>query len=122
MISAPSPNQEGVAGADSEEVWMSTEESAILVISTSLLGTLCSSSSRRHIFKLVRYCLHLVAQFVGVAVTPSMPAISASTIGRWLAAEQIHPWRYHSWQHIQKPEEFLPRARPVLQVYEQATS
>jgi len=57
-----------------------------------------------------------------VAATPSLPAISASTIGRWLAAEQIRPWRYHSWQHIQKPEEFLPRARPVLQVYEQATS
>src|SRR6266571_1045565 len=40
MISATSPNQEGVAGTDSEEVWMITEESAILVISTSLLGTL----------------------------------------------------------------------------------
>ena len=40
MISATSPNQEGVAGTDSEDVWMLTEESAILVISTSLLGTL----------------------------------------------------------------------------------
>jgi len=40
MISVTSPNQEGVAGIDSEEVWMITEESAILVISTSLLGTL----------------------------------------------------------------------------------
>src|SRR2546429_9956162 len=39
MISATSPNQEGVAGTDSEEVWMITEESAILFISTSLLGT-----------------------------------------------------------------------------------
>jgi hypothetical protein len=40
MSSATSPNQEGVAGTDSEEVWMITEESAILVISTSLLGTI----------------------------------------------------------------------------------
>src|SRR2546421_8846490 len=40
MISATSPNQQGVAGTDSEDVWMITEESAILVISTSLLGTL----------------------------------------------------------------------------------
>src|SRR5437588_1946745 len=40
MISATSPNQEGVEGTDSEEVWMITEESAILVISTSLLGTM----------------------------------------------------------------------------------
>jgi hypothetical protein len=40
MINATSPNQEGVTGTDSEEVWMITEESAILVISTSLLGTI----------------------------------------------------------------------------------
>src|SRR5205807_9087579 len=40
MIRATSPNQEGIEGTDSEEVWMITEESAILVISTSLLGTL----------------------------------------------------------------------------------
>src|SRR6266568_3652234 len=40
MISATSPNQEGVAGTDSEDIWMLTEESAILVISTSLLGTM----------------------------------------------------------------------------------
>jgi hypothetical protein len=40
MISATSPNQEGVAGTDSEDVWMLTEESAILFISPSLLGTI----------------------------------------------------------------------------------
>jgi len=51
-----------------------------------------------------------------------LPAISASPIGRWLAAEQIRPWRYHSWQHIQKPEEFLERARPVLHLSEDAAS
>src|SRR5713101_7862327 len=39
MISAISPNQEGVVGTDSEEVWIHTETSAILVMSTSLLGT-----------------------------------------------------------------------------------
>ena len=39
MISATSPNQEGVEGTDSEEVWIHTETSAILVMSTSLLGT-----------------------------------------------------------------------------------
>ena len=54
--------------------------------------------------------------------TPSLPALSASTIGRWLAAEQIRPWRYHSWQHISAPEEFLSRARPVLRLYEHATA
>jgi hypothetical protein len=39
MISTTSPNQEGIEGTDSEEVWIHTETSAILVISTSLLGT-----------------------------------------------------------------------------------
>ncbi len=57
-----------------------------------------------------------------VEATPSIPAISASTIGRWLAAEQIRPWRYHSWQHIQNPETFLVRARPVLRLYEHAAA
>src|SRR5437667_12632915 len=38
MNSATSPNQEGVEGTDAEEVWMITEESAILVMSTSLIG------------------------------------------------------------------------------------
>jgi transposase-like protein len=57
-----------------------------------------------------------------VASTPTLPAISAGTIGRWLAEEQIPPWRYHSWQHIQNPEAFLSRARPVLRLYEQATA
>jgi transposase len=51
-----------------------------------------------------------------------MPTISASTIGRWLADEQIHPWRFHAWQHIQEPQAFLQRARPVLYLYEQAPS
>src|SRR6266699_66890 len=30
----------------------------------------CSSSSRRHIFRLVRYWFHLVAQFVGLSPSP----------------------------------------------------
>src|SRR6266536_2903698 len=56
-----------------------------------------------------------------VSSTPTLPTISAGTIGRWLAAEKIRPWQYRSWQHIPNPEEFLQRARPVLQLYEQAT-
>lgn len=55
-----------------------------------------------------------------VARAPQLPQVSASTIGRWLKEERIRPWRYHSWQHIQNPEKFLERARPVLQLYERA--
>jgi len=46
--------------------------------------------------------------------------ISVATVGRWLAQEKIRPWRYHNWQHILDPEAFLERARPILQLYEQA--
>src|SRR6266536_120069 len=53
---------------------------------------------------------------------PTLPTISAKTIGRWLTAERIRPWRFHSWQHLQNPETFLERARPVLCLYEQAPS
>jgi hypothetical protein len=52
-----------------------------------------------------------------VAATPDLPHVSASTIGRWLRAERIRPWRYRMWQHIQEPHLFLERARPVLQLY-----
>jgi transposase len=45
-----------------------------------------------------------------VTTVPTLPTISARTIGRWLTAEQIRPWRFHSWQHIQNPEAFLERA------------
>jgi DDE superfamily endonuclease len=45
---------------------------------------------------------------------------SSRTVGRWLKAERIRPWRYHQWQHLHDPEQFLQRARPVLQRYVQA--
>lgn len=43
--------------------------------------------------------------------------VSPSTIGRWLTAERIRPWRYRSWQHIHDPTAFLVRARPILRFY-----
>lgn len=55
-------------------------------------------------------------------IASSLPghAPSASTVGRWLKAERIRPWRYHAWQHIHDPKQFLERARAVLQVYARA--
>lgn len=58
-------------------------------------------------------------------VASSMPrhvTPSSRTVGRWLKAERLRPWRYHNWQHIHDPELFLLRARPVLQLYLQARS
>src|SRR5260370_17567212 len=59
-----------------------------------------------------------VAQYL--AQDPTLPPISSSTVGRWLKADRIRPWRYHAWQHIHDPVAFLERARPVLQAYGQA--
>jgi hypothetical protein len=47
-------------------------------------------------------------------------AISVSTLYRWFSADQFKPWRYHHWQHILEPQNFLERARLVLRVYENA--
>ena len=55
-----------------------------------------------------------------VAQDPTLPPISASTVGRWLKAERLRPWRYHAWQHIHDPVAFLQRAGPVLEAYIQA--
>jgi hypothetical protein len=55
-----------------------------------------------------------------VAQDPSLPRISASTVGRWLKVERLRPWRFHAWQHIHDPVAFLQRARPVLAAYGQA--
>lgn len=56
-----------------------------------------------------------------IAKHPLLADVSAGTLGRWLATEQIRPWRYRFWQHIHDPATFLSRARPVLQVYAQAS-
>lgn len=55
-----------------------------------------------------------------VAQDPTLPGLSPSTVGRWLKAERLRPWRYHAWQHIHDPHAFLQRARPVLEAYTQA--
>jgi hypothetical protein len=67
---------------------------------------------------LARWSRSEIARWIADSL-PS-PAPSASTVGRWLKAERICPWRYHAWQHIHDPKQFLQRARPVLQVYAQA--
>lgn len=57
-----------------------------------------------------------------LAAHPALADVSAGTIGRWLAQEQIRPWRYRMWQHIHDPGAFLARARPVLQLYATAST
>ena len=64
-MSTTSPSQLGVEGTAWEVVWMITEESARLVMSTSLLGKFCILPSKEAHFMPARYKLDLVAQFVG---------------------------------------------------------
>jgi hypothetical protein len=45
--------------------------------------------------------------------------ISGATIQRWLRADRIKPWQYHSWQRPTDPR-FLERAIPILTLYERA--
>jgi transposase len=59
----------------------------------------------------------IAAQLVALRVVIS---IASSTLGRWFAQEKLKPWRYHNWQHILDPQQFLQRARPVLQLYQAA--
>jgi hypothetical protein len=65
-----------------------------------------------------RWSLETIA--ARLVVLQLITSIAVSTLSRWFAAEKLKPWRYHSWQHILNPETFLERARPVLQLYEQA--
>jgi len=69
---------------------------------------------------LARWSRAEVARTVAAELAGHAP--SASTIGRWLKAERLRPWRYHRWQHIHDPKRFLERARPALQLYARVLS
>ena len=71
------------------------------------------SLPQQHQVTLARWSRSELARFV--RAFPQLSSVSSSTIGRWLKAEHIRPWRYHAWQHIQNPQTLLERARPVLQ-------
>jgi len=52
------------------------------------------------------------------AVTRGLvPAISPSTVGRWLRADAIRPWRFRSWIFPRDPE-FAVKAARVLDLYD----
>jgi hypothetical protein len=57
LVGFDSPNQDGVEGTDSEEVYMITDPSAILVIYDFLREFVMFFLSKRHIFILARYKL-----------------------------------------------------------------
>jgi len=48
-------------------------------------------------------------------------AISARTVGRWLRADRLKPWRFRSWITPKNLTQFLERACPVLDLYERVS-
>ena len=58
------------------------------------------------------------AELAAEAVTRGLvPTVSASTVGRWLAADAIRPWRHRSWIFPRDPD-FAAKAARVLDLYE----
>src|SRR3954471_18125518 len=57
------------------------------------------------------------AELAAEAVTRGLVlTVSASTVGRWLAADAIRPWRHHSWIFPRDPD-FAVKAARVLDLY-----
>lgn len=54
------------------------------------------------------------AELLASGITPD---VSVATVGRWLAADAIRPWRYRSWIFPRDPE-FAAKAAVVLGLYE----
>lgn len=86
-------------------------------VRAQVTATACSLPAESAV-PLARWSQSAIARHVAATVTG--PAPSSRTVGRWLKAERLRPWRSHSWQHIHNLERFLERARPVLQLYTQA--
>jgi transposase len=60
----------------------------------------------------------LAAMLVSLGV---VVAIATTTVWRWMRDEPLKPWRFRFWQRSRDPQ-FLERARPVLELYAQASS
>jgi hypothetical protein len=54
------------------------------------------------------------AELLASGITPD---VSVSTVGRWLLADAIRPWRYRSWIFPRNPE-FAAKAAVVLGLYQ----
>ena len=78
------------------------------------------SRPREHGLPLARWSgAEIAAQLIALGVVVN---IAVSTVVRWLAAEQLKPWRYHTWPHMLDPYAFLTLARPILALYAEAAA
>lgn len=60
----------------------------------------------------------LAAMLVSLGV---VVAIATTTVWRWMRKEPLKPWRFRFWQRSRDPQ-FLERAKPVLELYAQASA
>nr|WSY55127.1 helix-turn-helix domain-containing protein [Streptomyces sp. NBC_00886] len=58
-------------------------------------------------------CPELAREVVALAIAPAM---SASTVRRWLKADAIKPWQHRSWIFIRDPD-LRPKAARVMDLY-----
>jgi len=86
-------------------------------VRAQVTATACQLPRQRDV-PLARWSRAELARRVAAACPDG--AVSPSTVGRWLRAERLRPWRSRMWQHIHDPATFLARARPVLDAYAHA--
>ncbi|MGH2414383.1 MAG: IS630 family transposase [Microcystaceae cyanobacterium] len=77
----------------------------------------CTQPSKMNI-PLARWsCSEIASQLVTLGIVVS---IATATVWRWLKAEKLKPWRFHSWMHS-IDEYFGEKATPILRLYAQAS-
>jgi transposase len=62
-------------------------------------------------------CSEIAQQLITLSLVVS---IATATVWRWLKAEKLKPWRFHSWLHP-IDEHFVEKATPSLRLYAQAS-
>src|SRR5712691_6698931 len=115
MSSATSPNQAGVEGTESEEVWILTDTLARLSISASFVrnhfvlphygGTCCCLFATNY---------NLVAQFVGLGTASNRVSFSNSTSQPSFALAKVTglTTTLLSGRHTQPAQDWLPTSIP----------
>src|SRR6266487_5995363 len=95
-ISTTSPSQQGVEGTDSEEVWILTEESAILVMSTSLLGKICLLPYKGGTF--YAHSLQATSRCAIRGLCKQEPTATPYALWRW---RRCTPVKHTTWPHAE---------------------
>jgi transposase len=84
-------------------------------VQVAAVKALACEPPERHGLTLCRWSSTELAK--AVVAQQILPAVSASTLRRWLAADALQPWRQQCWIFPRDPE-FVAKAEPVLDLYD----